>query len=67
LGNIPYSDLGPNTIFIDSEWEYGEGGEAIRATAFDVGPAGALDVIMESGIPIYNRGGWMDPFIRGTT
>lgn len=66
LNNIPYSELGPNTVFIDSEWEYGEGDKSITATAYDVGPGNALNVIMESGIPIYNHGGWMDPFIRGT-
>jgi predicted acyl esterase len=66
LTNIPYGDLGPNTIFIDSEWEFNDGHSTISATAFDVGPASALNVVMESGIPIYNHGGWMDPFIRGT-
>lgn len=66
LNNIPYSDLGPNTAFIDTEWKYTDNGETISVTAFDVGPASALNVVMESGVPIYNHGGWMDPFIRGT-
>ncbi len=69
LANVPYSDLGPNTTFIDSEWEY-EGGSndssVTSFTAYDVGPASALSAVMESGIPIYNHGGWMDPFVRGT-
>lgn len=66
LSNIPYRDIGPNTTFIDSEWNYGKGNQAVTVNAYDVGPAHAMRAIMESGIPIYNHGGWMDPFIRGT-
>lgn len=66
LNNVPYSELGPNTAFIDKEWDFTFENETITATAYDVGPSSALAGVMESGIPIYNHGGWMDPFIRGT-
>lgn len=67
LENTPYSELGPNTAFIDDDWEYTDGNKKHTVTAYNVGPASALAAVMESGIPIYNHGGWMDPFIRGTT
>ncbi len=66
LENIPYSDLGPNTVFIDDEWEYQDGDKITTVTAYNVGPTSALADVMKSGIPVYHHGGWMDPFIRGT-
>jgi putative CocE/NonD family hydrolase len=35
-------------------------------TAYDISPSGHAENIMEFGIPIYHRGGWMDGFTRGT-
>ncbi|RRJ64634.1 CocE/NonD family hydrolase [Paenibacillus oralis] len=67
LENTPYSDLGPKTAFIDDEWEYTDGGKTKTVSAYSVGPSSALAAIMESGVPVYNHGGWMDPFVRGTT
>lgn len=64
--NVPYSDIGPNTAFIDTEWNYVDGNKNYKAMAYDVGPAKALAAIIKSGIPVYNHGGWMDPFVRGT-
>lgn len=64
--NVPYSELGPNTPFIDTEREYKNTEKTETATAYDVGPASALAGVIKSGIPIYNHGGWMDPFIRGS-
>jgi len=61
--SVPYNDLGPNCEYIDSEFSWN--GETM--TPYEVSPASGLDAIMESGIAIYNYGGWMDPFVRGTT
>lgn len=66
LGNIPYSELGPNTEFIDTKWKYHESDNTIKVTTYEVSPASALTALMESGIPIYNHGSWFDPFVRGT-
>lgn len=63
LENVPYSDLGPDTEYIDSEWTY----EGKTLTSYDVSPSAGLQEIMDSGIAVYNHGGWMDPFVRGTT
>lgn len=63
LKNVPYSELGPKTECIDTVHHY----DALTGSAYDVSPAANLDAIMASGIAIYNRGGWMDVFIRGTT
>jgi predicted acyl esterase len=48
-----YSEIGPALEFIDFSYPFGPG-------AFLAG-------IRDSGIPVYNHGSWMDPFIRGTT
>lgn len=63
LQNVAYSDLGPKTEYIDTEWEY----EGKTVTAYEVSPAAGLQAIMDSGIAVYAHGGWMDPFARGTT
>ncbi len=67
--NVPYSSIGPKAVFIDTEFELIDATNKtmIKATAYDVGPAHYIPSIMESGIPIYNHGGWMDAFARGTT
>jgi predicted acyl esterase len=67
LQNVQYSELGPKTPFIDTEWEYKGNGEALRFTPYDVTPANSMRTLMESGIPVYHHGGWFDPFVRGTT
>ena len=62
--NVPYSNLGPITPYIDSVADYGNG---LEGSAYMVSPVANLDQLMESGIPIFNHGGWMDAFLRGTT
>lgn len=62
--NIPYNNVGPQTQFIDSKHDYGEGEKEL--TAYDVGPANSVAAIMKSDVAIYNHGSWMDPFVRGT-
>lgn len=61
--NILYSQLGPDTPYIDNDHQYNQ----LSGTAYDVSPVANIDGIMESGIAIYNHGGWMDAFTRGTT
>ena len=61
--NVPYKQLGPDTKCIDSQHEYNQ----LSGTAYDVSPVANLDAVMESGIAVYNHGGWMDAFTRGTT
>lgn len=63
LQNIPYSDLGPGTEYIDSKWTHD--GETV--TSYEVSPSAGIQAVMDSGIAIYNHGGWNDPFVRGTT
>jgi putative CocE/NonD family hydrolase len=66
LTNVPYNQVGPNTQFIDTEWNYGVGDTSEILTSYDVGPSSAVKGLMESGIAIYNHGGWFDPFARGS-
>lgn len=63
LQNIPYSELGPNTEYIDSDWSY----EGETMNSYDVSPSASLQAIKDSGIAVCLHGGWMDPFVRGTT
>lgn len=62
LDNIPYSNLGPVMDYINTEFTYGND----VCTSYEVSPSAAIKSIMESGIAIYNHGGWNDPFVRGT-
>lgn len=66
MANVPYNQIGPNTQFIDTEWDYSEGNTTNILTSYEVGPSSAIKGLMASGIPIYNHGGWMDPFARGS-
>lgn len=66
LQNEPYSSIGPEIIFIDTEAQLGSGENAQTLTAYDVGPGNYLSGIIESGIAVYCHGGWFDPFIRGS-
>lgn len=61
--NIAYSEIGAKTEYIDTVWEYN--GEEM--TPYSVSPSAGISNIMESGIAVYNFGGWMDAFVRGTT
>ena len=61
--NVPYMELGPATEYIDSEHTY----DQLSGNAYTVSPVANIDGLMKSGIGIYNHGGWMDAFTRGTT
>ncbi len=63
LQNVPYNDLGGQAKCLDTELTFGE----LTVSAYDVSPVANLDKIMESGIAVFNHGGWMDAFTRGTT
>ncbi|MFA7892200.1 CocE/NonD family hydrolase [Pseudomonas putida] len=64
--NVPYNEIGPNTPFIDTNWVYLVDGESKSLNTYSTSPSGSIKALMESGIPIFNRGGWMDIFVRGT-
>jgi putative CocE/NonD family hydrolase len=66
LKNTPYNQIGPNTPFIDTERDYSEGETKTELNSYDVGPSQAIPGLMKSGIAIYNHGGWIDPFARGS-
>lgn len=65
--NIPYSSIGPNAAFIDTKLPLDKSGTASKLSPYEAAPANSLKAIIESKIAVYNHGGWMDPFVRGTT
>ncbi|HUT52390.1 MAG TPA: CocE/NonD family hydrolase [bacterium] len=72
-GNIILQSASARTFFLDvnlMEMFPGRtlpGFTADTLTVYDLGPAGETKRIMESGIPVYNWGGWFDALVRGTT
>ncbi len=57
--NYDYAKWAATKPFIDSESPLGH-------TLYDLGPNGHVPGVIESGIPIYNVGGWFDGFARGS-
>jgi len=60
--NIDYHNWAHSMYFIDAEPPY----PFQQFTSYDFSPSAHLPAIMKSGIPVYNIGGWFDPFTRGT-
>jgi hypothetical protein len=60
--NLDYNSWAKDGYFLDGR------PPAVFAnlTAYDLSPSAIIAGIMESGIPIYHYGGWMDGFARGT-
>lgn len=58
-GDYDYNQWASVRSFIDSELPIG-------GSLYDLSPSAHLPGIMESGIPVYNIGGWFDGFTRGT-
>ncbi len=60
--NILFKDLGVMIPFIDSVVPAPNG----NVTSIDSSPGYFAKKIMESGVAVYNIGGWFDGFIKGT-
>ncbi|TFG94401.1 MAG: CocE/NonD family hydrolase, partial [Calditrichales bacterium] len=45
---------------------YYDGKSPLGLTVYEIGPTALVHGIMESGIPVYNVGGWFDGFARGS-
>lgn len=58
-GDYDYHQWASVRPFIDSELPIG-------GTLYDLSPSAHVPGIMESGIAVYNMGGWFDGFTRGT-
>lgn len=58
-GNHDVASWAPGLIFIDAPSPLG-------LTLYELGANAHVRGLMESGIPIYNIGGWFDRFARGT-
>jgi len=58
-GNHDVASWAPTLTFIDS-------GSPLGLTLYELGGNAHVPGLMESGIPIYNIGGWFDRFARGT-
>jgi len=57
--NYDYASWASELFFLDAKTPTGH-------TVYELGPNAHVPGIMESGIPIYNVGGWFDGFARGT-
>jgi len=62
-GNLDYHSWAKDGFYMDGEPPAALPG----VTSYDLSPGGHIQGLMESGIPIYHYGGWMDGFARGTT
>ena len=58
-GNIDYASWAVDMFFIDAKSPHGY-------SSYDIGPNAHLRGMIESGIPVYHLGGWMDGFARGS-
>ncbi|UCH35851.1 MAG: CocE/NonD family hydrolase [Armatimonadota bacterium] len=58
-GNYDYASWAAKLTFIDARSPLGP-------TLYELGPNAHVRGMMESGIPIYNLGGWFDGFTRGS-
>jgi len=63
LKNLDYNSWASTGYFIDGGPPKG----FEQFNAFDLSPSAAVPGIMESGIAVYNHGGWHDGFVRGTS
>ncbi len=60
--NLDYNAWAKDGFFIDGEPPAAFAG----LSSYDLSPSAGVAGIMESGIPVYHYGGWMDGFARGT-
>jgi putative CocE/NonD family hydrolase len=60
--NLDYHSWAKDGFFMDGEPPE----EFAGLTSYDLSPSACIAGIMQSGIPIYHYGGWMDGFARGT-
>jgi len=60
--NLDYHSWAHSMEFIDAEPPF----PLNKYTSYDFSPSAHVPAIMNSGIPVYNVGGWFDPFVRGT-
>jgi len=60
--NLDYHSWAHSMFFIDAEPPF----PFNKYTSYDFSPSSAIPGMMKSGIPVYNVGGWFDPFTRGT-
>ena len=58
-GNYDYTEWAEGLFFVDAK-------NPLGYAAMDVGPNAQAPAIMESGIAVYNVGGWFDGFTRGS-
>jgi len=63
LKNLDYNSWAATGYFIDGASPRGFEG----FTSYDLSPSAQAPGIMESGIAVYNHGGWHDAFVRGAT
>jgi putative CocE/NonD family hydrolase len=64
--NIDAIELSSKIFFIDATYP-GMAPPYNETNAYDLSPTSYVPAIMESGIPIYNNGGWHDLYVRGHT
>ncbi|GAB4343139.1 MAG: CocE/NonD family hydrolase [Candidatus Abyssubacteria bacterium] len=60
--NLDYHSWAKSGFFMDGQPPPAFAG----LTSYDLSPSAHVSGIMQSGIPIYHYGGWMDGFARGT-